>query len=259
MFKTEITVRSDGILFYSVPELTKEFEKNYLEVRSKEGRIYSDNEVKSLPFASSSNPHIDEWEIRTKSFLRFKEYLSKKKGELDIMDLGCGTGWFSLRLAKNFDHNFYCIDVNLAELEQGARVKKSDKVKFFYADIFSAEFPPISFDLIVINSSIQYFPNLSDLIKKILSLLNSGGELHIIDSPIYSPNQVIAAKERTNKYFEGLGFPRMSEFYYHHITDELKDFSYTYLHNPISLKTKIWEKIFSKTDSPFPWIKIIKT
>lgn len=259
MFKTEITVRSDGILFYPVPELTKEFEKKYLEVRSEEGRIYTDDEVKNLPFASLSNPHKDEWEIRTKSFLRFKEYLLKKKSELNIMDLGCGNGWFSIKLAKNSDHNFYCFDINLTELEQGARINKSDKVKFFYADIFSAEFPPIYFDLVVMNSSIQYFPNLSNLIIKLLSLLNSGGELHIIDSPIYHPNHGKAAKERTNKYFEELGFPEMSEFYFHHITDELKDFSYTYLYNPVSLKTKIREKIFSKRNSSFPWIRIIKT
>jgi ubiquinone/menaquinone biosynthesis C-methylase UbiE len=258
MFKTEITVKSDGVFSYSVPKLIKQFEKNYLAVRSKEDRIYSDTEVKNLPFASSSNPYKDEWEIRAKSFLRFKEYLFKKKAELNIMDLGCGNGWFSIQLAKIFNHNFYCVDINLTEIEQGARINKSDKIRFFYADISSTEFPSISFDLVVINSSIQYFPSFSDLIRKLLLLLNSGGELHIIDSPFYYPDQVNAAKERTNKYFEELGFPLMSKFYFHHTIEELKDFSYTYLYNPVSLKTKIRNKIFSETDSPFPWIKISK-
>jgi ubiquinone/menaquinone biosynthesis C-methylase UbiE len=257
MISAETIEKLDGVFFYSNLQPTKEFEKNYIEVRSIEGRIYSDEEVKKLPFASSSNPHKYEWEMRAKSFLRFKEYLSKKKGELNIMDFGCGNGWFSIQLSKNFNHNFYCIDVNLIELEQGARINKSDKVKFFYANIFTSEILSLSFDLVIINSSIQYFRNCTDLITRLLSFLNSGGELHIIDSPIYHPGKVNAAKERTDKYYRELGFPQMSEFYYHHSTEKLEDFNYTYLYNPNSFKKKISKKIFSE-NSPFPWIKIIK-
>ena len=40
----------DGI--YILSEINNEFEKIYLKVREKENRIFSDDEVKKLPFAS---------------------------------------------------------------------------------------------------------------------------------------------------------------------------------------------------------------
>ena len=150
-----------------ISEVDDTFEKLYLLIRKKENRIYSDDEIKLLPYASKINPHKNEWALRSKSFLRFKEYLSHKKSKLNILDLGCGNCWLTGQLAKEFEHNYLCVDVNLTELEQAARVFENENIKFIYADIFATTFPANTFDIVIINSALQYFSNVSALMKEL--------------------------------------------------------------------------------------------
>ncbi len=72
---------------YILSEINDEFESVYLKVREKEKRIYSDEELIKLPFASKTNPHKKEWNLRAKSYLRFKEYLRQKKDNLNFLIL----------------------------------------------------------------------------------------------------------------------------------------------------------------------------
>ena len=186
-------------------EVDESFEKSYLQVRKKEKRIYSDDEIKLLPYASKRNPHKDEWALKVKSFLRFKKYLSQKNSRLNILDLGCGNGWLTGQLAKEFEHNYFCIDVNLTELEQAARVFKNDKIKFIYANIFTTTLPENTFDLVIINSALQYFYNISFLMKEIFFISKSYGEVHIIDTPFYNTHEIIQEKNKTLKYYHSIG------------------------------------------------------
>ena len=240
-----------------ISDVDDTFEKMYLKSRNKEKRVYSDDEIKLLPYASTLNPHKGEWAIRTKSFLRFREYLSRKKSILNILDLGSGNGWMTGQLAKEFNHNYYCVDVNLIELEQAARVFDENNITFIYADILSTSFPTNVFDIVIINSALQYFQNISSLIKELFFVSKSYGEIHIIDTPFYRQNELINAKNRTLKYYQSIGFPEMSKYYYHHSIHELKYLRYSYLHNPYSFKKKLTDLFFEK-DSPFPWILITK-
>ncbi|MGB5531204.1 MAG: class I SAM-dependent methyltransferase [Ignavibacteriaceae bacterium] len=244
----------DGIYFLS--EINNEFESIYLKVRAKENRIYSADELEILPFASDSNPHKKEWNLRAKSFLRFKKYLKEKKGNLNVLDLGCGNGWLSGQLAKMFTHNFYCIDVNFAELKQGKNTFKSDQIKFVYADIFTSEIPNSTFDIVILNASTQYFPDLKRLIHKLLAVIKNRGEIHIFDSPIYSETEVESAKQRTKDYYSSMSFSGMTNYYHHHIWKELSGFNYKVLYNPLSFINKFNKLIIN--DSPFPWIRLLK-
>lgn len=245
----------EGVILLS--PVKNNFENLYIELRKKELRVYSDEEVMKLPFASSSNPHKKEWDLRAKSFLRFKKYLGIKKENLNILDLGCGNCWFCGQLSKIFKNNFYCTDVNLTELKQAKRVFNSNRIKFFYADTFTAEFQQSNFDLIIINSAVQYFSDLKKLIDRLFSLINDNGEIHIIDSPYYTKSNVEVACKRTENYFKTLGFPEMAEKYFHHTYDDLLNFNYKILYNPKSLKTKL-SHLFLGNVSPFPWIIINK-
>lgn len=243
----------EGVILLS--SITNDFENLYLELRKKERRIYSDEEVMKLPFASPSNPHTKEWHLRAKSFLRFIKHLKKKN--LNILDLGCGNCWFCGQLSKSFNHNYYCADVNLNELKQGKRVFGAYNIKFLYADIFTSEFPQSSFDLIIINSAIQYFYDFKKVIDRLLGLINENGEIHIIDSPFYSKDEIENAKKRTRDYYHSISFPEMAEKYFHHTYDDLLNFNYKILYNPQSLKSKL-SHLFLGNDSPFPWIVIKK-
>lgn len=252
--KLEPIFIKDGVFVLS--ELSDEFESTYLKVREKEKRIYSDEELLLLPFASEKNPHKAEWSLRAKSFHRYKNFLNSRKESANLLDLGCGNGWFCGQLSKSFEQNFYCADVNLTELIQGRRVFNSVMLRFIYADIFEAKLPEKYFDYILINGAIQYFPDLSKLLNKLFIVLKVNGEIHIIDSPIYSIDEATNAKERTNNYYSSLGFPEMSDKYYHHTWKDIQQFNYKILYNPLTLLNKC-KKILIK-DSPFPWIRIIR-
>lgn len=99
--------------------------------------------------------------------MRFKEYLSQKKTKLNILDLGCGNGWLAGQLVKEFEHNYFCVDVNLSELEQGARVFENKNISFIYSDIFKTSLAANTFDLVIINSALQYFQDVSALMKEL--------------------------------------------------------------------------------------------
>lgn len=240
-----------------ISEVDETFEKLYLQVRKKENRIYSDDEIKLLPYASKLNPHKNEWSLRTKSFMRFKEYLSQKKTKLNILDLGCGNGWLAGQLVKEFEHNYFCVDVNLSELEQGARVFENKNISFIYSDIFKTSLAANTFDLVIINSALQYFQDVSALMKELFFISKTYGEVHIIDTPFYHPEEIMAAKNRTLKYYSSIGYSVMASKYFHHTLEEFKYLRYSYLYNPNSLKSKLSKIIFDQ-DSPFPWILVTR-
>lgn len=243
----------DGVL--TISEIDESFEKMLFQIKKIEKRIYTDEEVKLLPFASKLNPHKDEWDIRVKSFLRFKKYLSRKNSGLNILVLGCGTGWFASQILRELNHNFFCVDINLEELKQGARIFSTENLKFIYADLFAVQFPRSSFDMIIMNSSIQYFSDLNILMRELFYLLNPYGEIHIIDSPFYNDYEVQFELKKTKKYYELLGFPQMTEKYFHHTLKELKNLNYNFLYNPNTISNKLLSAAFGK-DSPNPWIVI---
>jgi ubiquinone/menaquinone biosynthesis C-methylase UbiE len=254
-FKLSPKQKQEGV--YVLSDINDEFESLYLKVRKKEKRIYSDTEVDNLPFTPISDSHKNEWRLREKSFLRFKDYLKAKNEILNILDLGCGNGWFSGNLSKDFDHNFFCVDVNLTELKQGKRVCESEKIKFIYADIFKTDFPTDFFNLVILNASVQYFPDLKILFEKLFELLTTNGEIHIIDSPFYSVEEIQNAKKRSLDYYSSINYPEMAQHYHHHSYKKLLGFNSKIFYNPLSIKNKIGFLFFIK-DSPFPWIVIKK-
>ena len=243
----------NGVL--KISEVDESYEKIIFKIKIIENRIYSDDEVKLLPFASKLNPHKTEWDLKAKSFLRFKNYLSQKKSGLNILDLGCGIGWFASKILKEQNHNFYCVDINFTDLKQGARIFQSDHIKFIHADIFAVKFPRSSFDIIILNSSIQYFQDLSVLMRELFYLLNPYGEIHIIDSPFYEDDELIIAQKQDYRYYEMMGFPQMKEKHFHHTYKSLKNFNHKFLFDPRTITNKIVSLAFSK-DSPYPWIVI---
>jgi|APIni6443716594_1056825.scaffolds.fasta_scaffold228295_2 ubiquinone/menaquinone biosynthesis C-methylase UbiE len=240
-----------------ISEVDETFEKLYLQVRNKEKRIYTDDEVKLLPYASKRNPHKTEWALRTKSFLRFKKYLSQKESKLNILDLGCGNGWLTGQLSKEFEHNYFCIDVNLMELEQAARAFENENIRFIYTNIFTKIFQVNTFDLVIINSALQYFPLVAELMKELFFISKTYAEIHIIDTPFYHINEMMLAKNRTLKYYTSLGYPEMASKYFHHTLDEFKYLRYSYFYNPDSIKNKLSGFVF-EADSPFPWIVVTR-
>src|SRR5215467_13900511 len=98
------------------------FEKNYIALRTREKRIYSDDELRTLPSVPTNHPHFKEWAIRKKSCDQFIRYLESKKTILSILEVGCGNGWLSYQLSRIPGSKVIAVDINLTELRQAARV-----------------------------------------------------------------------------------------------------------------------------------------
>ncbi|WP_020535685.1 class I SAM-dependent methyltransferase [Lewinella cohaerens] len=233
-----------------------DFEAAYLEARIKEGRLYPDEIVKQLPYLPLEHPQAREWKLRQHNVKLLLEQL-KKQPKSSILDLGCGNGWLTHQLVTNEEVQVLGMDINTPELEQANRIFASDQCSFAYGDIFKATLPEHSFDLILLVSCIQYFPDLSKLMHCLTSLLSPGGELHIMDSPIYAATQVAQAKSRTKAYYQEQGSSSMKDHYHHHCWEALSEFSYQLQYNPSNLTNKVLRKL-GATKSPFPWVIISK-
>jgi len=233
-------------------------ENTYINIRKKEGRIYSDDILMNLPDISKTHPLFSEWEVRKDSMLKLIKYFSDKKN-LSILDVGCGNGWLSNAISLNTNNYVTALDVNKTELLQGARVfNNNKKLKFIYGNIFKDIFPHKSFDVIVFSSSVQYFNDFNNLIRRIFYFLKKDGEVHIIDSNFYSLAESNKAKERTINYYKYLGCPEMINYYYHHTGIQLREFNYKILNQKELYFAKIKKILGVKSKPLFPWVLIIK-
>lgn len=241
--------KEDGV-FISKETLDKfaDFEKNYLSVRQKEQRILSIDWIRKLPEVPENYIHYKEWQIRKKNIGRFLKYLSKKKKSLRILDIGCGNGFFTHSMAAQ--HTVVGVDVNLTELKQAAEAFHSSAIVWYYCDILNVMLPESKFDLITFCASFQYFDDPVTLLNRCRDLLVSGGEIHIIDSPFYTDQTKLLAKNNSLNHFTKMDVEGMTKYYHHNTTEVLKNFAYRLAYKP----NKLLRKFFN--DSPFPWIII---
>jgi SAM-dependent methyltransferase len=185
--------------------------------------LYTDREVAQLPYLMTGHPRCREWAGRIASANRLARYLSTHKKAAGILEIGCGNGWLSHRLAHVPGSRVIGLDPNLGELRQAARVfRKQRNLKFIYGEFYSDVLKELSFDIIVVAATIQYFPSLPVLIREALTYLRPHGELHLMDSPL--------------------------------LVSDLKPFRYRYLYNPSS----IWNRI-RRNDTRHPWVCVSAT
>jgi len=265
-FQVNITRLDDiyfqnGVGYLSDPAPFENFLRAYIDVRNKEGRLLMVDQVKSLPVLPNDHALYREWQLRADSLKRFEQYIKRNPPGGPVLDLGCGNGWFTHKIAELTGREVIGLDINIPELEQAARIFKNENLRFFLGDIFEDIFHQDSFHLITLNASAQYFPNIHGLIKRLLYLLKSNGEIHFLDTHFYRDEaSAQAAAERTKAYYSNLGFPEMSSHYHHHTLKSLNQMNainYKILHNNSKFKTQT-SKLFRRKTSPFPWICIAK-
>lgn len=231
--------------------VTTEFENLYIALRREEGRLYSDEEVLHLPYIAKNHVLYKEWKMRKESCTRLIHYLKKKQSSLKIWEPCCGNGWLSARLAGIQGSQVMGSDINTVELEQAKNVFAHVKNLLFQPmDCGEIKNTKQSYEIIVLASCIQYFEKPVSIIRSLLSCLKSGGELHILDSPLYKHKEIGEAMLRSTAYFHSRGLPGLDKYYYHHSVDLLKTFNYNFLYQP-----SFFQRLRNKKN-PFQWILI---
>jgi ubiquinone/menaquinone biosynthesis C-methylase UbiE len=246
----------NGLYFQKNLRRKQLFEREYIALREKENRIYSDEDLRKLPSVSDSKTQ-KEWKIRKHSADKLCKYLQQKK-PASILELGCGNGWLCNYLSQHISAEICGVDINETELSQAARVFSSDRVSFVYADIFTDVFSTLKVDVVILASSIQYFSDVRRLIRKLQPMLTADGEIQIIDSPLYeNRTESLAARQRSELYFTTGDHVRMREYYFHHCYQDLDGTNYQIQNHKASGLKKLFS--FATNESPFPWIRIKKS
>lgn len=215
-------------------------EQAYLQVRANEGRILSDDAVSKLPKPAPNNPLKQEWALREKSYSRLINQIKKFPKPQCILDIGCGNGWFTGLLAREFPQStIEGIDLNAQELEQANRLFGNARVHFLYLDILTDKyFDVASVDMIFFNASIQYFPDLKAILAKAISLLKPGGSIWINDSPFYkNETEQNLAAARSKEYYIKMKCPEMTCFYHHHLESDLLSCGFQKVRIPVFWKS----------------------
>jgi 2-polyprenyl-3-methyl-5-hydroxy-6-metoxy-1,4-benzoquinol methylase len=227
------------------------FEDLYLTVRNKEGRFYTDEEVAALPDIYSIHPYYHEWEMRKRSSNRLVTYLQKKNKPLSILEIGCGNGWLSAKLAGLKDALVTGIDANQPEIEQARRVFNSTSVRFIYGNFNAETFGKhLKFDVILFAASFQYFPSAKAILQEAMQLLNPDGEVHIIDTHFYTAETAKSSASRSKNYYSNMGVAEMASHYFHHSLVGLEGFNHKVLFDPNNMINRITKK------DVFYWVMI---
>lgn len=241
-----------GFLPLQEASIEDRFNKLYIGLRLKEERMYSDKEVLLLPKVLPRHRYFKEWNIRRRNSDKLSQYINRNGHVCNILEVGCGNGWLSAKLATVARGKVTGIDINMVEMEQARKVFRNiPNLRFMYGDIRSGILQDKRYDLIVFAASIQYFPSLDEILKVAQRHLTLQGEIHILDSHLYRFNEISEAKQRSKKYYTQMGFREMSAYYFHHSIEELRSFSFFMLYNPHALKNRL---MFHK--SPFHWVAV---
>lgn len=105
---------------------------------------------------------------------------------LDVVDLGCGFGWFCRWAAEQGAASVLGLDVSEKMLER-ARTETADaRVRYDRADLEKLQLPKASFDLVYSSLAFHYIEGFAGLLTTIRQSLKPSGRLIFsIEHPIY--------------------------------------------------------------------------
>jgi len=114
---------------------------------------------------------------------RLFERYSRLAGPLRILDLGCGTGEITRRLARRYpDAKVIGVDIldHTVDLARRVSADLGDRVHFEQGDAFALSFDDDAFDLVVCRHMSQAVPDFPHVLAEITRVLRPGGWLHLL-------------------------------------------------------------------------------
>lgn len=105
------------------------------------------------------------------------------KPDVQVVDIGCGTGEFALRFAEYFPaSDITGIDIFESHIEFARRRCREfgERVRFEQGDAFELRFPDDSFDFAVCRHMLQAVPYPERIVDQMIRVTRPGGRLHLI-------------------------------------------------------------------------------
>ena len=109
--------------------------------------------------------------------LDLTERLQDKKYD-HILEIACGTGRVTAYLAKSVKHDtLTATDLNQDMIDVAKQKVKDESIKWMTADAIQLPFADASFDLVVFQFGIMFFPDKEKGLKEAFRVLKPGGKL----------------------------------------------------------------------------------
>jgi SAM-dependent methyltransferase len=228
----------------------------YLGARAREGRRLPDALVASLPDVPTSHPLSHEWRQRADSCARLVRYLRALPAPLTVVDIGCGNGWMANRMARSDAIRVVGVDAIPDEVDQARRVFGAHpRLEFVQADVVDGHLPVDQPDVVVFASVIQYLPDPARVVGSMLASLPPSAEIHLLDSPLYHPGELAAARARTREHYGEVGVPEMTRAYHHHCWDTFATIGFDVLYRPDTPTRRLERRVLRRPRAPFPWLR----
>jgi ubiquinone/menaquinone biosynthesis C-methylase UbiE len=120
---------------------------------------------------------------------RVKMLTSHLQPDMKVLELGCGTGYFTKEAAKS-GAKITAIDISAELLEEAKQEVTSDNVEFKVENAYKMTFEDNSFDA-VIGSSVLHHLEIDNALKEIFRVLRPGGTIHFTEPNMLNPQIAI--------------------------------------------------------------------
>ena len=105
---------------------------------------------------------------------------------LNVVDLGCGYGWFSLWAIENGAGSVLALDVSEKMLERARESTTESNIRYERGDLEQLELPACSFDLAYSSLALHYIKDLPGLFAHLYAALKPGSYfVFSIEHPIF--------------------------------------------------------------------------
>ncbi|HDM05712.1 MAG TPA: class I SAM-dependent methyltransferase [Candidatus Aenigmarchaeota archaeon] len=163
------------------------------------------DEEEAIKILDKYGKEFTKLQSRDKNRIWLSKFLLKMLGNIEwkkILDVGCGSGFDSIRFAKS-GAEVVGIDISKKMLKLAKKRCKKVKIKFYIRDMENTGFPSESFDIVTAIFVVAYKKNLRKVLKEFFRVLKPGGKLLLVEShPIRKMIKYTGNYFETGKHWE---------------------------------------------------------